>query len=147
MSSLFDSDPVPCSREKLEEGAVLLRGFALTEAPLLVEEVERVAQAAAFRHLVTPGGYAMSVAMTNCGRVGWVSDRTGYRYDVLDPDTGLPWPPMPEAFLDIAARAAAEAGFACYDPDACLIHRYVPGGKIRPPPDRRPEEAAPPLRP
>ena len=145
MSSLFDSDPVPCSREKLEEGAVLLRGFALTEAPLLVEEVERVAQAAAFRHLVTPGGYAMSVAMTNCGRVGWVSDRTGYRYDVLDPDTGLPWPPMPEAFLDIAARAAAEAGFVCYDPDACLINRYVAGAKLSLHQDRDENDATAPI--
>ena len=90
---------------------MLLRGFAAAEAPLLVQEVERIAQAAAFRHLVTPGGYAMSVAMTNCGRVGWVSDRTGYRYDPVDPQTGVPWPAMPEAILDVAARAATEAGF------------------------------------
>ena len=90
MTSLFDSDAVPPSHERLEEGAVLLRGFAVSEGPALLEEAERIAQAAAFRHLVTPGGYGMSVAMTNCGRVGWVSDRTGYRYDVLDPDTGLP---------------------------------------------------------
>jgi len=145
MSSLFDSDPVLCSREKLEEGAVLLRGFARTEAPLLVEEVERVAQAAAFRHLVTPGGYTMSVAMTNCGRVGWVSDRTGYRYDVLDPDTGLPWPPMPEVFLDIAVRAAAEAGFAGYDPDACLINRYVAGAKLSLHQDRDENDATAPI--
>jgi len=145
MSSLFDSDPVLCSREKLEEGAVLLRGFARTEAPLLVEEVERVAQAAAFRHLVTPGGYTMSVAMTNCGRVGWVSDRTGYRYDVLDPDTGLPWPPMPEVFLDIAVRAAAEAGFAGYDPDACLINRYVGGAKLSLHQDRDENDATAPI--
>jgi len=145
MSSLFDSDPVLCSREKLEEGAVLLRGFARTEAPLLVEEVERVAQAAAFRHLVTPGGYTMSVAMTNCGRVGWVSDGTGYRYDVLDPDTGLPWPPMPEVFLDIAVRAAAEAGFAGYDPDACLINRYVAGAKLSLHQDRDENDATAPI--
>src|SRR5256885_17234424 len=85
MTSLFDMDPVLSSHERLEEGAVLLRGFAVAEAPLLLEEVARVAQAAPFRHLVTPGGYTMSVAMTNCGRVGWVSDRTGYRYDPTDP--------------------------------------------------------------
>src|SRR6266704_5220629 len=125
MTSLFDSDAVPPSRERLEEGAVLLRGFAVTEAPALLEEVERIAQAAAFRHLTTPGGYGMSVAMTNCGRIGWVSDRTGYRYDPRDPSTGRPWPAMPEAFLEIAASAAADAGFAGYDPDACLINRYI----------------------
>src|SRR5437867_11542394 len=113
MTSLFDSDAVPPSHERLEEGAVLLRGFAVAEAPVLLEEVERIAQKAAFRHLVTPGGYGMSVAMTNCGRVGWVSDRTGYRYVVLVPDSGLPWPTMPELFLDIAARAVSEAGFVC----------------------------------
>src|SRR6266849_9046258 len=112
MIPLFDSDSLPCSRERLEEGAVLLRGFATSEAPALLEEVARVAQAAPFRHLITPGGYTMSVAMTNCGRVGWVSDHTGYRYDPVDPDTGAPWPAMPGAFLDIAVRAAAEAGFA-----------------------------------
>jgi len=118
------------SPEPLEEGAVLLRGFADEEAPALVEEIARIAQAAPFRHLVTPGGYTMSVAMTNCGRVGWVSDRKGYRYDAADPDSGTPWPAMPAAFLDLAARAAAEAGFAGYDPDACLINRYVAGAKL-----------------
>ena len=130
MTSLFDSDSLPSSHEQLEEGAVLLRSFAAAEAPLLVEEVARIAQGAAFRHLVTPGGYTMSVAMTNCGRVGWVSDKTGYRYDAVDPHTGLPWPAMPDAFLDIAARAAAEAGFPRYDPDACLINRYIAGAKL-----------------
>ena len=145
MTSLFDSDAVPPSRERLEEGAVLLRGFAVTEAPALLEEVERIAQAAAFRHLVTPGGYGMSVAMTNCGRVGWVSDRTGYRYDVLDPDTGLPWPPMPGLFLDIAARAAREAGFDCYDPDACLINRYAAGAKLSLHQDRDEKDASAPI--
>jgi DNA oxidative demethylase len=115
---------------QLEEGAVLLRGFAESEAPLLLREVERVAEDAAFRHLIVPGGHTMSVAMTNCGRVGWVSDRSGYRYDPLDPDTGVHWPAMPEAFFDIAARAANAAGFADYDPDACLINRYVAGAKL-----------------
>src|SRR6185437_11871045 len=107
MRSLFDGDAVPCSAEPLEEGAVLLRGFATADAPRLVEEVAGIARAAPYRHLVTPGGfgkpgYTMSVAMTNCGRVGWVSDRSGYRYDPVDPDSGAPWPPMPEAFLELA---------------------------------------------
>ena len=127
---LFDTNPSPAPSETLEEGAVLLRAFATAAAPALVEEVSRIEQAAPFRHLVTPGGYTMSVAMTNCGRVGWVSDRTGYRYDPVDPDTGAPWPAMPRAFLDLAQRAAAEAGFPGYDPDDCLINRYVAGAKL-----------------
>jgi alkylated DNA repair protein (DNA oxidative demethylase) len=80
--------------------------------------------------LETPGGYTMSVAMTNCGRVGWVSDRKGYRYDALDPDTGLPWPELPGAFQDLASRAAEAAGFPDYDPDACLVNRYAAGAKL-----------------
>jgi alkylated DNA repair protein (DNA oxidative demethylase) len=130
LTTLFDHDPPPPSREPLEDGAVLLRAFATTQAPALVEEIERIAQAAPFRRLVTPGGYTMSVAMTNCGRVGWVSDRKGYRYDPVDPDSAAPWPAMPPAFLDLAVRAAAEAGFDGYDPDACLINRYVAGAKL-----------------
>src|SRR5436305_6137132 len=145
MTSLFDSDAVPPSRERLEEGAVLLRGVAVTEGPSLLEEVTQIAQSAAFRHLVTPGGYTMSVAMTNCGRVGWVSDRTGYRYDPEDPQTRAPWPPMPPAFLDIAARAAAEAGFEQYDPDACLINRYVAGAKLSLHQDRDENDAWAPI--
>lgn len=130
MTPLFDHDPPPPSREPLEEGAVLLHGFASDAAPALVEAIGRIAEAAPFRHLVTPGGYTMSVAMTNCGRVGWVSDRSGYRYDPVDPDTGSPWPPIPPVFLDLAVRAAQEAGFPGYDPDACLINRYAPGAKL-----------------
>jgi alkylated DNA repair protein (DNA oxidative demethylase) len=128
MTPLFD-EPLP-SRERLEEGAVLLRGFATADAPALLAGIEAVAEAAPFRHLVVPGGHTMSVAMTNCGRVGWVSDRSGYRYDPIDPDSGRPWPSMPPVFLDLAARAAAEAGFPGYDPDACLINRYAPGAKL-----------------
>lgn len=130
MSSLFDAEPLPRSCEPLEEGAVLLRSFAMTETPALATEVTRIAQDAPFRHLVTPGGYTMSVAMTNCGRVGWVSDRSGYRYTATNPDSGAPWPAMPESFLDLAVRAAKEAGFNGYDPDACLINRYSAGAKL-----------------
>jgi alkylated DNA repair protein (DNA oxidative demethylase) len=116
--------------EPLEDGAVLLRGAVDFVATVLIQEVARITQQAPFRHLVTPGGHTMSVAMTNCGRVGWVSDRSGYRYDPVDPDTGKPWPAMPSAFLDVAVRAAADAGFANYDPDACLINCYVAGAKL-----------------
>jgi len=128
--SLFDDIPVPPRQEQLEEGAWLLRGFANVDVIALLAAVETVTQAAPFRHLVTPGGHVMSVAMTNCGPFGWVSDRRGYRYDPLDPDSGKPWPAFPEQFLALAARAAATAGFPGYRPDACLINRYVPGAKL-----------------
>jgi alkylated DNA repair protein (DNA oxidative demethylase) len=145
VTPLFDNEAsLPCA-EALEEGAVLLRGFATAEAARLAEEVARIAEAAPFRHLVTPGGYTMSVAMTNCGRTGWVSDRTGYRYDSTDPDTGAPWPPLPTLFLSLAVRAAAEAGFADYDPDACLINRYVAGAKLGLHQDRDEKDAWAPI--
>jgi alkylated DNA repair protein (DNA oxidative demethylase) len=133
------------ARQQLEEGAVLLRGFADSEVPALLQQAELIANAAPFRHLVTPGGHTMSVAMTNCGRVGWVSDKSGYRYDPCDPSTGLPWPPMPPAFVDLAARAAAEAGFPNYDPDACLINRYVKGAKLGLHQDRDEKDAWAPI--
>jgi len=138
VSSLFESEP-------LEDGAVLLHGFAISEAPALIESVNQISQQAAFRHLVVPGGHTMSVAMSNCGRVGWVSDRTGYRYDPVDPDTGKPWPPMPPTFVDLAVRAAAYAGFANYDPDACLINRYVAGAKLSLHQDRDEKDAWAPI--
>ncbi|MCZ2075418.1 MAG: DNA oxidative demethylase AlkB [Bryobacterales bacterium] len=145
MTALFDSSSLPPSLEWLEGGAVLLRGFATSEAEMLIGEVERIAQAAPFRHLVTPGGYTMSVAMTNCGRVGWVSDRTGYRYDPVDPATGAPWPAIPTAFLDLAARAAAQGGFEGYNPDACLINRYLAGAKLGLHQDRDEKDAWAPI--
>src|SRR5262245_1728839 len=145
MTLPFNGDSLPPLREPLDEGAMLLRSFAAVEAPRLLEEVARVARAAAFRHLVTPGGFTMSVAMTNCGRVGWVSDRTGYRYDPMDPQSGVHWPEMPAAFLDIARRAAADAGFADYDPDACLINRYTLGAKLSLHQDRDEKDAWAPI--
>jgi alkylated DNA repair protein (DNA oxidative demethylase) len=145
VTPLFDNDPLPRSSERLDEGAILLRSFASAEAPALLAEVERIAEAAPFRHLVTPGGYTMSVGMTNCGRVGWVSDRTGYRYDAADPDTGAHWPAMPGPFLDLAVRAAAEAGFDHYDPDACLINRYLAGAKLGLHQDRDEKDAWAPI--
>ena len=130
MTLPFDTNSSGSSQTQLEDGAVWLHGFASVESKVLLEEVRQVAHVAPFRHLVVPGGYSMSVAMTNCGRVGWVSDRTGYRYDPVDPDTGLHWPPLPAAFQSLAARAAAAGGFTNYDPDACLINRYVPGARL-----------------
>src|SRR5215472_8772460 len=145
MIPLFNDDSLQPSHEPLEPGAVLLRGFASRQAPALIEEVARVAHLAPFRHLVTPGGYTMSVAMTNCGRVGWVSDRSGYRYDPRDPASGAGWPAMPGAFVELAARAAAEAGFDHYDPDACLINRYAAGSKLSLHQDRDEQDAWAPI--
>jgi len=145
MNGLFEDHVTPDVFETLEEGAVVLRGFASSQAAVLVDEVGRVARAAPFRHLVTPGGYTMSVAMTNCGRVGWVSDRHGYRYDPLDPDTATPWPPIPAPFLGLAVNAAAAAGFPDYDPDACLINRYVAGAKLGVHQDRDEKDAWAPI--
>jgi DNA oxidative demethylase len=130
MPSLFDDQTAASSHEQLEEGAVLLRRFVAERASALVEEVARVAAVSPFQHMVTPGGFTMSVAMTNCGRVGWVSDSRGYRYDPVDPETSRPWPAMPVAFLQLAMSAAESAGFPNYDPDACLINRYAVGAKL-----------------
>ena len=143
MTPLFD--PAPPTREPLEEGAVLLRAFASADAAALVVDANTVAQAAPFRHLVVPGGFTMSVAMTNCGRVGWVSDRSGYRYDPQDHATGAPWPPIPASFLGLAVRAAAEAGFPDYDPDDCLINRYTAGSKLGLHQDRDEKDAWSPI--
>lgn len=128
--SLFPESSCLDERVPLAEGAVLLRGFALADAPALVKAVTGIAADAPFRNLVTPGGHRMSVAMTNCGEAGWVSDRTGYRYDPRDPETGNPWPRMPEVFLNLARRATAAAGFASFTPDVCLINRYEPGTRL-----------------
>ncbi len=83
-----------------------------------------------FRVMAVPSGAKMSAAITNCGASGWVSDRRGYRYQALDPETGRPWPAMPEVFRDLAVRAAAAAGFADFAPDVCLMNRYEPGSKM-----------------
>ena len=117
-------------REPLGAGAVLLRGFCLRAEREIIAALEQVTAAAPFRRMVTPGGHRMSVAMTNCGCAGWVTDRTGYRYDVSDPSTGRPWPPMPPVFRDLAVTAAAAAGFEGFVPDACLINRYEPGTRL-----------------
>jgi DNA oxidative demethylase len=111
-------------------GAVLLRGFASAEAAELVAAVERLAAVAPFRQMETPGGFRMSVAMTNCGVAGWITDRRGYRYSAVDPLTARPWPAMPPLFSALAARAAEAGGFPGFVADACLINRYAPGSRL-----------------
>jgi alkylated DNA repair protein (DNA oxidative demethylase) len=114
----------------LAPGAVLLGGFARPLEQALLDATSRVAEGSPFRHMLTPGGRRMSVAMTNAGALGWVSDRAGYRYAALDPQNERPWPAMPDAFLDLAARAAERAGFPGFVPDACLVNRYEPGARL-----------------
>lgn len=133
------------SRENFAEGAFLLRGFAATEADALWAAVERIAAQAPFRRMVTPGGYTMSVAMTNCGRAGWITDRKGYRYSEGDPLSGRRWPAMPAEFARLAGRAAAAAGFGAFTPDACLINRYEPGTRLSLHQDRNERDFAMPI--
>ncbi|GKT26419.1 DNA oxidative demethylase AlkB [Acidovorax sp. SUPP3334] len=128
---LFDTDESPgASRLALGPGAVLLRGFARPLAGDLPAEIAAIARQAPWRHMVTPGGRRMSVATTDCGALGWVSDARGYRYSASDPESGQPWPAMPAALKALAGEAAAEAGFAGFVPDACLINRYAPGTRL-----------------
>jgi len=130
-ADLFESLPdVRPAQEAMAEGAVLLRGFAKPAEAELVAALGDIAEQAPFRHMVTPGGHPMSVAMTNCGILGWVTDRTGYRYDAHDPETAKPWPAMPAPFRELARQAADRAGFGGFTPDACLVNRYQPGAKM-----------------
>lgn len=117
-------------REELCVGSVVLRGFATPEETAIFAALQSVTSEAPFRHMTTPGGFLMSVAMTNCGAYGWVADRTGYRYDPIDPESGKPWPRMPSVFLRLAQSAAASAGFEEFKPDACLVNRYGPGARL-----------------
>src|SRR5215468_5969116 len=114
----------------MAEGAELLRGFAKPVEAGLLAALREIEAEAPFRRMFTPGGWQMSVAMTNCGEAGWVTDRSGYRYDSEDPDGGRLWPPMPSVFRALAARAAAQAGYADFAPDACLVNRYAPGSRL-----------------
>jgi alkylated DNA repair protein (DNA oxidative demethylase) len=131
--NLFDDDDDEHGhswQEELCSGAVVLRRFAQPDETAVFAALHSVIAAAPFRHMVTPGGFRMSVAMTNCGACGWVADSTGYRYDAIDPESGKPWPRMPEVFLELAQDAAASAGFNGFVPDACLINRYEPGARL-----------------
>ncbi|WP_315782544.1 MULTISPECIES: DNA oxidative demethylase AlkB [unclassified Bradyrhizobium] len=130
-ADLFDSlEATGPAREQLAPGAVLLRSFARPHEAELLSAIEAIAAQAPFRRMITPGGHQMSVAMTNCGPLGWVTDRSGYRYDPVDPESGQPWPAMPPLLRELAENAAREAGFPGFAPDACLINRYEPGAKM-----------------
>ena len=128
---LFDSvaEAQP-SREEIADGAVLLRAFVRPIESELIAAVRAIVAQSPFRRMTTPGGHLMSVAMTNCGARGWITDHTGYRYDPIDPRTGAPWPAMPPVLRDLALRAAEQGGFTGFAPDACLVNRYTPGTRL-----------------
>ncbi|MGE8588681.1 MAG: DNA oxidative demethylase AlkB [Alcaligenes sp.] len=125
-----DEDTAQHGREQIGPQSFVLRGFALPYADALLQGVDAVAAQSPFRHMHTPGGYTMSVALTNCGTLGWTSDAHGYRYTRIDPLSGQPWPDLPGAFLRLAQAAAADAGFPGFTPDACLVNRYEPGSRL-----------------
>lgn len=132
--ALFDAEAEVATRARdklvLQPGAVVLRAFALDAAPTLLAAVDKISRDSPWRHMITARGWRMSVAMTNCGQAGWVSDARGYRYDAIDPQTSRPWPALPNVFTDLATRAAHAAGFENFTPDACLINRYEPGARL-----------------
>ena len=130
-ADLFDSvaEAQP-SREEIADGAVLLRGFVKPIETELIAAVRAIVAQSPFRRMTTPGGHLMSVAMTNCGERGWITDHTGYRYDPIDPRTGAPWPEMPPVLRDLARGAAEQGGFQNFAPDACLVNRYEPGTRL-----------------
>jgi len=130
-ADLFDgvADAQP-SREEIADGAVLLRAFVRPIESELIAAVRAIVAQSPFRRMTTPGGHLMSVAMTNCGARGWITDHTGYRYDPIDPRTGAPWPAMPPVLRDLALRAAEQGGFTGFAPDACLVNRYTPGTRL-----------------
>ena len=131
-ADLFDELPPEEVSEcvSLAPGAMLLRGLARSSDAELLQAIEGVIAVAPLRHMQTPGGYTMSVATTSCGALGWVSDPRGYRYAALDPRSGQPWPAMPACFMDLARRSAAQAGYADFAPQSCLINAYIPGAKL-----------------
>jgi DNA oxidative demethylase len=121
----YKSETIP-----IGPGATVLCGFARSIASELLKAIDAIAVSAPFRHMMTPGGFRMSAGMTNCGDAGWITDRRGYRYGSHDPETSNPWPDMPRVFFDVAARAAASAGYKHFKPDACLMNQYAPGARL-----------------
>jgi alkylated DNA repair protein (DNA oxidative demethylase) len=146
MPTLFDSIREPgLPRDLLGPGTVILNGFALGRETELAFVMQAISKLAPFRHMITPGGFRISVALTNCGTYGWVTDRTGYRYDSIDPETGQHWPGMPGNFLELARDAASAAGFPSFNPDACLINRYEPGSRLTLHQDKNEQDFTPPI--
>lgn len=147
MPDLFTAASIAEERrdESIAPSAVLLRGLALPFVDDVLAALGDITAQSPFRHMTTPWGAAMSVAMTNCGDAGWLTDRTGYHYDGIDPETGEPWPAMPECFRKLASRAADRAGYPGFVPDACLINRYAPGARLTLHQDRDERDYAHPI--
>lgn len=128
---LFAQEPVQSTAmEQIGPCSWVLRSFALTEIEDLLSALKAVLGKASFRHMMTPGGFTMSAALSSCGSFGWMTDQSGYRYTPIDPQTGLPWPDIPQVFMVLAQRAAQACGFSGFIPDACLINQYIPGAKM-----------------
>jgi len=142
---LFDFTAASSAVEPIGRRSVILRGLALPDAPQLMQALAMLESEAPFRHMATPGGRTMSVALTNCGEWGWVSDSRGYRYTRLDPMTDRPWPAMPAIFASLAERAAQAAGFPGFRPDACLVNRYLPGSRMALHQDRNERDFSAPI--
>jgi len=137
MDGLFNDQTDPnLSQQHISPGASILRNRIAPDSDAIMAELSAILAQAPFRHMTTPGGLKMSVAMTNCGTAGWVSDRKGYRYSPHDPDSGRPWPRMPKVFQTLATQAAAKCGFTGFVPDVCLINRYEPGARLTPHQDK-----------
>lgn len=131
--------------ETIAESALILRQYAVAQAPEILAAIETVTAQSPFRHLQTPGGYTMSAAMTCCGDLGWVSEPQGYHYAPDDPQTGNHWPKMPEALRKLGEQAAREAGYPAFQPDSCLINRYAPGAKMSLHQDRHEQDLSAPI--
>ncbi|MDR3400718.1 MAG: DNA oxidative demethylase AlkB [Pandoraea sp.] len=131
--------------DELGPGAFVLRGFARSQLTRLQTDIDTVIAQAPLRHWLTPGGKRMSVAMTNCGEVGWISDRMGYRYGTHDPLSKQPWPSMPASFVALARDAAEAAGYRDFAPDACLINRYALDARLTLHQDRDERELGAPI--
>ncbi|WP_404937029.1 DNA oxidative demethylase AlkB [Pseudomonas sp. JDS08PS003] len=126
-----DSDlQQPARIEALGPQSRVLRGFALPWIEALLPQLDAVLAAAPFRHMITPGGFTMSVGLSSCGQLGWTTDSNGYRYSPIDPQSQQPWPAMPEVFRQLAEMAADAADFKGFNPDSCLINCYQPGAKM-----------------
>jgi len=130
LTTLFEDSESDTLDEDLGPGTAILRRMARNRETEVMDALFSVARGSPFRHMVTPAGFRMSVAMTNCGSLGWVTDRKGYRYASVDPETGAAWPAMPEVFTDLARGAATKAGYPAFVPDACLVNRYEPGARL-----------------
>ncbi|MBV6290241.1 DNA oxidative demethylase AlkB [Pseudomonas aegrilactucae] len=141
---LFDP-PAAGTPEWIGKHTVVLPGFALAHVEHLLPALRSILRVAPFRNQLTPGGRNIEVAITNCGALGWISDRHGYRYSTHDPLTGKPWPSLPALLAQLAEAAATAAGFQGFEPDACLINHYLPGHRLTLHQDRNERDFSQPI--